>query len=138
MRPHQALDPMAYIVDPEKIGFPFVYPDDYLEAIDLIQRAMVDHDGGLGVWILRPEAAMHLANVLSTDIPTRNLVPFARFDNGDWVAVLDANLPESIFVTNLGESPARLYEQEERTMTDFFRSVCKNLDLPWPASAERR
>jgi hypothetical protein len=81
---------------------------------------------------------MDLARILRIDIPARNLVPFARFDNGDWVALLDADSPGSIFVTNLGDSPSVLYEQEERTVTDFFRHVCKSLDLPWPNSEARR
>lgn len=132
------LQSKAYIVAPEQIGFSFTYPPDYVEAIDLIQQVMEGHEGGLGIWLLRSEASVRLAKVLSSDIPAKKLVPFARFDNGDWVALFDADQPGKIFVTNLGDSPSTLYEQEERTLADFFRGVCQNLDLSWPVSEPSR
>ena len=122
----------GYIATAEQLGFTFSYPPDFLGSIEPIRQVVEEQDGGLGVWFLQPEEVARLSKSAANLFHREHLVPFARFDNGDWLCYFDADRPNKILVTNLGESPPRLYEQAEPNYSEFIASVMRNLELPVP------
>ena len=136
---HSAVPPVdRYLASPEELGFPFAYPSQYIESIEWNKHDIDSGgEGHLLGFLQGNEVAQWLRTVRQAS--SKQLVPFARGDNGDWLCCFDAKDPSSVYVINLGEKALRAVRWSASGYVGFLNEYRANVDLPpWQSSVGKQ
>ena len=119
----------AYIANKQFLGFDFLYPPQYLEAIEWSHKDIDAGGDGHGLAFLQLEDVESDLTFVKKATSTK-LVPFARGDNGDALFCFAAADSSKVYVINLGERNLRAREMESQGFVSFLNLYRAGLDLP--------